>query len=143
MGMSDAAAAVAKLADVFRQDLTEGSTAAYASALSDIPAGLLEQAVNSIVAGSKFFPAVAEIRREAARIAGVLPPTAAEALALIRKASISRPVYRRDGSFAYTEHEWDRDVLEQGGDAVHEALSRVGDPLDTEGKPHFAWDTGF
>lgn len=117
----------------------------YAEKLQDIEPELLKAAVNRLIEDVKFFPAISEIRQMAARLAGLLPPSPAEALAMVRKADVSRPVYRRDGSYAYTEHEWDwSHASDAEREFCEEVISRVGDSVDfdSDGK-HFGWDVGF
>lgn len=146
MGNADAVMAVAQLTIAFRNEtISPESAALYAEHLADIPTDLLSRAVSSLIQSQRFFPAVAEIRERAARLAGLLPPTAAEALAIVRRADVSRPVFRRDGSYAYTEREWDwpEDVDADTLDLVRDTLAKVGEPVDAGGKTLFGWDAGF
>ena len=138
--------AVAVLVAAFSRERIQGPTEElYVKSLSDIPEGLLAQAVTRIVQGSRFFPTVAELRETAARIAGLLPATPAEAVAIVRRADVEQSVFRRDGSFAYTERywQWPEDVPEVTLRAVKTSLAKVGDPYDGSGKAKFGWDTGF
>lgn len=145
MSQADAMEAVARLIAAYRQDIKQESAVIYAEKLADIPAELLDAAVDRLINSQKFFPAISEIRHAAARIAGLLPVTQAEALAIVRRADVSRPVYRRDGSYAYTEREWDwpDDLDELTLDLIRDTLQLVGEPIDGEGKALFGWDTGF
>ena len=145
MGKREASEAVAKLLAAYRQEVAQETVALYVEKLADIPRPVLEAAVDRIIERGRFFPAISEIRESAARAAGLLPLSGPEALALVRRANVTRPVYRRDGTLAYVEHEWDwgpvgdRLTLE----LVRETLERVGEPQDGEGKAHFGWDAGF
>jgi len=146
MSKADALDAVGRLAIAFRQEnITPETAALYAEHLADISADLLARTVASVIQTQKFFPAISELRERAARIAGLLPPSPAEALAIVRRADVEHPVCRRDGSYAYTEHEWewpkdvDRDALE----LVRDTLAKVGDPVGNDGKARFGWETGF
>lgn len=145
MGKSEALAAVGKLALAYRQELSPESAAVYAENLQDIPVDLLGATVQEIIEHGKFFPAISELRMTAARIAGLVPLAPAEALAIVRRADVSRPVFRRDGTLAYTEREWDwpEDVDDLTMDSIRDTLSRVGEPQDSEGKAYFGWETGF
>lgn len=146
MSKADALGAVGGLITAFRQDNVSPETAAlYAEHLSDIPVELLSRTVSSMIQTQKFFPAISEIRERAARLAGLLPPSGAEALAIVRRADVERPVCRRDGSYAYTEHEWEwpNDVDRASLDMIRDTLAKVGDPVGQDGKARFGWETGF
>lgn len=138
--------AMAILAAAFRQERLERPTVElYAKKLSDIPPTWLEMAVNSIIDHSKFFPSIAEIRETAAKLAGVLPPSAEEALAIVRQADVAEPKYDRAGRHCYTERHW---VWPQSASKstialIYNTLSHVGDPVGSDGKAIFAWDKGF
>lgn len=120
----------------------------YETKMADIPPTLLAETVNRLIEQAEHFgilPPIATIRRTAARLAEVLPPGAEEALALIRAADVEHPVFRRDGSYAYTEHEW---VWPEGTSPellgmIRTALSTVGDPVGKDGERIFAWEHGF
>jgi hypothetical protein len=142
----DALVAVGHLSVAFRQEnITPETAELYATHLSDIPADLLEQTVSSVIQTQRFFPAISEIRERAARIAGLLPPSPAEALAIVRRADVEYPIYRRDGSFAYTEREWDwpEDVDPDALDMIRDTLAKVGDPIAPDEKARFGWEMGF
>jgi len=146
MSRGNAADQVAVLVAAFhRERIGPDTVALYAHKLADIDRDLLAAAVNRLVEDSKFFPTISEIRHMAARLAGLLPPSPAEALALVRRADVSRPVYRRDGTYAYTEHEWDWTGISESDRAFCESvIERVGDPVNfSTDEKHFGWDTGF
>lgn len=146
MGHSDAAEQVALLKAAFpRTELSRETLAIYATKLADIDGQLLAAAVNRLIEDVKFFPTIAEIRKMAARLAGLLPPPAAEALAIVRRADRREKVYRRDGSVAYEERywEWPSDVDKNTIDVCCNIIERVGDPVKDTDEDHFAWDTGF
>lgn len=117
----------------------------YAEKLADIPAPLLDATVNRVIESSRFFPTIAELRQCAGRLAGILPASEAEALAIVRRADILRPVYRRDGTLAYVERfwEWPDDVDPLTLDTIRNVLERVGEPKGADDQAHFGWDTGF
>jgi len=145
MGKADATLALGKLVSAFRQDgIREDTVETYVDRLQDIDPQLLEATVNQIIDRSKFFPSVSEIRELAGRIAGVLPPLAAEAMALIRAADRRESVFRRDGSFAYEERFWEwPEMTPVTRQAVEAALAKAGEPCDPDGKARFGWETGF
>ena len=146
MSKGDALVAVGRLAIAFRQETMATETAdLYAEHLSDIPAELLGRAVVSLVQTQRFFPAISEVRERAARLAGLLPLSGPEALAIVRRADVERPVCRRDGSYAYTEHEWEwpEDVDPGVLEMIRASLARVGDPVGSDGKARFGWEMGF
>lgn len=135
--------AVSVLAAAFQKDLTSETISVYASALKDIEPGLLEASVRDQVATSKFFPAVSEIRRAAGRIAGILPPSSGEILALIRRADVREAIYRRDGSYAYTERYWDwpEEASAETIKLCEGVIRKAGEPCNDEGEDAFGWET--
>ena len=138
--------AVAVLAAAFRQERLEAPTIAlYEKLLADLEPGLLHRAIHQVVKSCKFFPAIAEIRDAAAELSGQLPARTEEALAIIRQADVERPVYRRDGTFAYNEYEWrwPEDVAPSTMAVIQETLAKVGESRTPDGKPVFGWDLGF
>ena len=147
MSAFNATKAVAVLMSAYRQDnLPEETIALYESKLGEINPQLMEAAIHRVLERHEFgFPAIAVIRRHAAELAGVLPPSAAEALAIVRLADVERPVCRRDGTYTYTEHEWHwpEDMSWTVRGLIRATLSKVGDPLDHDGKRQFGWDQGF
>lgn len=146
MGKADAIVAVGKLAVAFRQEnIGEDTVALYTEKLADIPAPTLAAVVDRLIETQKFFPAIAEIRHAAARMCGLLPPSPAEIMALVRRADRREVVCRRDGSVAYTERFWDwpEDVDPFVRELAQDTLERVGEPCDENGKDHFGWETGF
>lgn len=147
MSSADAIIEVGRLMLAFRQEkISDETVALYAEKLADVPADVLKAACDRVIETQIFFPAVAEIRKVAARLSGLLPAAAPEAIAVIRRADRREDVFRRDGSFAYTERFWDwpQDVDQATIDLCVDVLTRVGDPVDDRtGKEHFAWDTGF
>jgi len=138
--------ALAVLVAGFRQErLTEETIALYERKLADIHPHLLEQAIHRILERSKFFPSIAEIRHAAAELAGLLPPATEEAMAIVREADVQRPVFRRDGTYAYTEHEWrwPESLSWQALGVIRGALAKVGESVQPDGQPVFGWDNGF
>lgn len=138
--------AVAVLVAAFSRERLEPVTVSlYVKKLSDIPGDVLESTVNRLVDTAKFFPSIAEIRETAAKVCGRFPAPPAEALAIIRKASISEPKYDRAGQYIYTEYYWDwpRDMSRATSAAVFDCLQRCGDPVDGNGKEKFGWEMGF
>lgn len=135
--------AVETLVAAYQKDLTPETIGVYAAALADVDGDLLAEAVRQSIATSKFFPAIAELRRNAARIAGLLPPSSGEVLAMIRRADVRESIYRRDGSFAYTERYWRwPDEADPETIAVcEEVLRKAGEPCDEAGEDIFGWDT--
>jgi hypothetical protein len=57
-----------------RQDVSEGTAKLYCEFLADIPYGVAEAAVKKLIATCKYFPTIAEIRREAVEACLHLPP---------------------------------------------------------------------
>lgn len=145
MGKPEGLAAVGRLAIAYSKDLTPETAALYAEKLQDVPSELLEATVNAIIDSARFFPSVSELRVTAARLAGLMPPTQAEAIAIIRKADQRRTVLRRDGSVAYTEREWvwPEDLDDATYDLMRTVLCKVGEPNDAEGKDYFGWAKDF
>lgn len=145
MAKAEALDAVARFANVYRQELRPGTIEAYVQHMQDIDATLLKAAVEKIIGDSKFFPSIAEIRETAARIAGILPPSPGEALEIVRRADVAIPMHRSDGSVAYVERgwEWPDDLPEAYLDVIRDALAKVGDARDEDGKPRFGFEQSF
>ena len=62
---------------------------------------------------------------------------------MIRAADIERPVMRRDGSYAYTEREWDWSLAPHSMlPLLRATLGKVGDPVSYD-KRVFGWEQGF
>lgn len=127
------------------QDLSPSTIDLYLLRLKDIPGALLETAVNRIIYTSKFFPTIAEIRHTAAEVAQLLPISAEEALAIVRKADIREDIYRRDGSFAYTERywRWPENLSDATTHALVATLGHCGDIVGQDGTNQFGWEQGF
>lgn len=119
--------------------------ALYEKKLSDIPPDVLGATVNRLIDTAKFFPSIADFRHVAADLAGLLPAPAEEALAIVRRADVRKPVYRRDGSLAYIERYWNfsEDVSEPTMRAINAALEKVGDSVREDSKDIFGWELGF
>lgn len=62
------------------RDFSEASALVYLEGLSDLPGPAAREALRVLVRVSEFRPSVAAIRRETARVLGVLPPGLDEAL---------------------------------------------------------------
>lgn len=141
MAKPDVLRAVADLADAYGREVKDETAAQYAVHLEDIEPALLKTTISALIRESKFFPSIAEIRRRAALHAGLLPPLVGEALEIIRRADVSEPVLRRDGSHAYTEQYWRwPDDLDPGvGDLLHSVVAKCGEPTDG-GKARFGWE---
>ena len=139
--------AVAVLAAGFLRDrvLPPETVEIFASKLSDINPVLLEATIHRLLEQARFFPTIAEVRQTAAALAGVLPAATEEALAIVRAADVERPVYRRDGTYAYTEHEWrwPEGLSWKTLGVIRAALSKAGESIDGEGKRIFGWESGF
>lgn len=135
--------AITTLAAAFQRDLAPETVSVYSAALADIEPDLLAESVRQSIATCKFFPAIAELRRTAARIAGILPPSSGEVLALIRRADVREAVYRRDGTFAYTERywRWPEDAAPETVALCESVVSKAGEPCDEEGNDAFGWET--
>ena len=139
--------AVAVLAVAFLRDkeLPQETVDIFAAKLADINPALLEATIHRLLERTRFFPSIAEIRQTAAELAGVLPPPAEQALAIIREADVERAVYRRDGTYAYTEYEWrwPEDLSAPTMRLIGSVLAQVGESRDTSGRRHFGWEQGF
>lgn len=135
--------AVGTLAAAFQKELSPETIGIYADALADIEPALLAESVRQLIATAKFFPVISELRRTAARIAGILPPSSGQILALIRQADVRESVARRDGSYAYTERfwRWPEDATPQMVELCESVIRKSGEPCDEEGKDVFGWDT--
>lgn len=135
---------VARLMAAFRTEQSPESIQVYVEALKVDPP-LLERAVEHLINTKTFFPSIGEIRNEAMRIAGIMPPSPGEIASVVQRADVREPVYRRDGSFAYEERYWrypegtPRATI-QAAEAV---LEKVGEPCDQNGKPRFGWETAL
>ena len=139
--------AVAVLAAGFLRDreLSTETVELYAAKLADINPALLEAVIHRLLERARFFPSIAEIRQTAAEVAGVLPLPAETALAIVREADVERPVYRRDGTYAYTEHDWRWPDTVSAGTMwlIGRVLAQVGESRDASGRKHFGWEQGF
>lgn len=146
MGQADAVQAVGRLVSSFRQESIGDSTIEiYVEKLCDIDPELLRATVDRLIETRTFFPAIGEIRLAAAELAGLLPPSPAEALAIIRRADrcVTRGAER--GGRGYVEKFWDwpEDVGGAALGLIQDVLAKVGEPSDLNGKPHFSWEMGF
>ena len=129
-----------------RGDFPLESERLYDLALRDIPAAVLAAATHRLVrSGGEFFPSIAQIRRTAASLCGLLPPTPAEVLVVLRRADTTIPMRRSDGSVAYEERVWDwpDDADPLAVACAQEALAKAGEPRDGEGAMRFGWETAF
>jgi hypothetical protein len=143
--------ALAVLTAAFRtENIAPPTERLYQQRLQDIPPPLLQATVHRIIDGPRRdkrrgFPDIQELRETAAEIAGILPPSPEEALAIIRKADVEEAVYRRDGSFAYTERfwRWPAELSEDTVQLCENALSVVGDPVNGHEKRIFGWEQQF
>ena len=137
--------AVAVLVAAFRQEQLPATVALYVAKLADIPPALLETTIHRLIDTLTFFPSIAEIRRMAAGLAGLLPPGVEEVLALVRAADVEIPVTRRDGSHAYTERvwHWPDQIPDSTLALIRQVLATVGDPVGSDGARIFAWEQGF
>jgi hypothetical protein len=138
--------AIAALAATFRQEkLSDATIAIYVEYLSDIAPTLLEASVRRVLADSRFFPSIAELRHAAVEIAGLEPPDAAEARSIIREADVATPVTRRDGTFAYMERswQWPKDISPRTLALIRRVLEKVGEPRNADGEEYFGWETDF
>lgn len=135
--------AVETLVAAFQKEITPETMGIYAASLADIDPALLGEAIRQLIATAKFFPAIAEIRRTAARIAGILPPSSGEVLALIRRADVRETKFRRDGSAAYVERywQWPEDAKPEAVALCEAVLRKSGEPCDEDGNDIFGWDT--
>ena len=128
------------------KDLEPVALRLYEVATKDIQPQLLEATVRRIIQHSRFFPSIAEIRQTAAQLAGVLPATAEEAAAIVRRADVEEPICTRDGEYRYAERywRWPEDISPQTMTVIEEALAKVGDPVNVrDGQRVFAWETDF
>lgn len=139
------ALAVLTAAFLPNKELPRPTVELYAAKMGDIHPDLLERVIHRLVERSKFFPAIAEIRTTAAELAGMLPMATEEAMAIVRAADFERPVFRRDGTYAYTEHEWrwPDDLSWPALGVIRAALSKAGESVTLEGKRVFGWELGF
>jgi len=139
--------AMATLVSAFRNEKIEQDTIRlYLEHMKDIQPSLLSRTIQTIVARSRFFPSIAEIRETAAHLAGVLPPTPEEAMAIVRQADVEEAIYTRDGEYRYTERywRWPEGVAPQTVALLEHVISKVGDPVNGRNEErHFAWDTDF
>lgn len=135
--------AVSTLAAAFQKELPLDTVTIYGEAIADIEPALLRESVKQAIATCKFFPAVAEVRRIAARIAGLLPPAAGEILAMIQRADVRETIYRRDGTAAYAERywRWPEGAAPELVALCETVLAKVGEPCDEDGEDLFGWDT--
>jgi hypothetical protein len=145
---ADALAVVGYLVSIYGQEsITEDRVNGYVDNLSDIDADLLQAAARHLIATCKFFPSVSELRTTAARLAGLLPPSPAEAMAIIRRADRSERRGRLDdeGRGGYVEKfwRWPEDVPARDLEVIQDTLAKVGEPSDPNGKPFFGWELGF
>lgn len=146
MSKSDAVNAVKRLMAAFRKDVISEDTAAiYLERLVDIPAELLKATIDRLIDTETFFPSIGEIRRTAAELAGLLPPSPAEALAIIRRADRTEIRGAERGGRGYVEKfwEWPEDLGGAALGLIQDVLAKVGEPSDLNGKPHFSWEMGF
>jgi len=138
--------AVAMLAAAFRrEEVSHATEELYVKEISNIPPTLLFAAIHRIIHTVKFFPSISEIQNTAAEIAGILPPSAEEALAIVRKADISEMRHNHDGSYGYLERYWDwpEEASDDTVEIICKALEKAGKLYDAEDKPVFAWHTDF
>jgi hypothetical protein len=157
MTSKEALAVLVAVYPVLESQLRPPTERAYLRKMADIPGALLEATITALTdRPTRFPPAPGEIRHMAASLAGLLPMSADEALAIVRAADMERPVFRRDrlspdgsvkraGEYAYTEREWAwPDDLPAGQLGVILAtLARVGDPVGRDGAPIFGWEQSF
>ena len=127
------------------KDLPDATVNIYVAKMGEIHGELLEAVIHRVIERSRFFPSIAELRQTAAELAGALPIGVEEAMAIVRAADVERPVYRRDGTYAYTEHEWawPEGLSWKTLGVIRAALSKAGESIDVEGKRIFAWESGF
>lgn len=140
--------ALAVLSATFRvENLTKSTIDIYCGKLADIRPTLLEAAIHRIVEHSTFFPSIAEIRRTAADVAGLLPPSADEAAAIARAADVSEVKGQRPDAagdrqnYPYVERYWrfPRDLPPRTRDLICGAIEKAGDPVDDSGENLFGW----
>lgn len=131
--------AVSALAAAFQKELTPDTVAIYLSAFADIEPALLAESVRQSIATCTFFPAVAEVRRAAARLSGSLPPSAAEILGIIRHSDTREWAYNPNGSTLRHSWKWPAD-LDARTLRICEAIAhRIGTPCDEGGEDVFGW----
>lgn len=146
MALGDAVKEVGRLMAMFRQEnVTDEAISGYADRLVNVPPDVLKAAVDRIVDQSKFFPSVSEILDSCLAVCGCLPPTPAEALAIVRRADRTEVRGTERGGRGYVEKFWDwpQEVSDRTVELIQGVLSKVGEPSDMEGKPHFSWEIGF
>lgn len=145
MGKAEAVEQVGKLVSAFGVAVDTDRVEIYVLNLSDVNPPLLEAAVNRVIGTAKFFPSIAEIRHAAAVLTGLLPPTAAEMVAIVRRADRTEVRGAERGGRGYVEKFWDwpADLPRSHRKLAEETLAKVGEPSDVEGKPLFGWETGF
>ena len=127
------------------EDLPPATMRLYEEKLADIGGTLLQETVHRIITTARFFPAIAEIRHMAASVAGVLPAGTEEALAIVRQADVREDIYRRDGTFAYTERYWrfPEGLPAPTMKAIYAAFEQCSDSVGRDGKDQFGWEQGF
>lgn len=139
--------ALAVLAATFlpNKDLPHPTVEIYVAKMGEINPPLLTETIHSLIERARFFPSIAEIRQTAASLAGVLPIGADEAVAIVNQADVTRPVYRRDGTHAYDEQEWQwpEGLTWRSLGTIRAALARVGESRDDSGRRRFGWEQGF
>jgi hypothetical protein len=146
VSQGDAALGVGRLIAAFRKDsIPEDTAAIYVEKLQDIPGELLRATVERLIETRTFLPSIGEIRLMAAELAGLLPPSPAEAMAIIHRSDREEVRGAERGGRGYTERYWDwpEDVDPGWIGLLCDVLSRVGEPRDLSGKAYFGWDTGF
>jgi hypothetical protein len=145
VGKAEAVTQVARLMAAFRQEQNQQTVEIYVEKLQDVNPPLLTAAVERVIERGRFFPSIAEVRYAAAELTGLLPPTPAEMLAIIRRADRTEIRGAERGGRGYVEKFWDWPAdLHQGWRRLAEdTLAKVGEPSDADGKPLFGWETGF
>ena len=133
--------AIATLAAAFQKELSPETVTIYSEALSDLDAGLLSAAVRQCITTCTFFPAVAEIRKAAARLSGKLPPSAAQLLAIIRRADTRNFDWNPGGSICRHSWKWPADVEESTLEVCMLIARKIGVPCDRDGNDIFGWET--
>ena|SRR5438132_3183678 len=139
--------ALAALVAAFRTaDVSPSTVALYVERLGRIDGALLGSAVARAVDTCRYFPTIAELLSIALQLSGHSLPSAREARAMVRAADVSVPVYRRDGSYAYTERfwRWPDDLDAVTLKLVKRAVELSGDPIrDDDGERAFGWEQDF
>lgn len=146
MGKGEAVLQVGRLVSAFgKDDVSEERVSIYVDALCDVDDALLREAIDAVIRGSRFFPTVAEVRHTAASLAGLLPPSPAEAMAIVRQANRCEIRGNERGGNGYVEKFWDppEHVKPRDWEMIQAVVARVGEPSDITGKPHFGWEQGF